>query len=344
MPAGCRRTFPSVRPDILILGQGLAGTLLAWELEQAGVAFVIVESSGGASASLAGAGLVNPITGRRLVKSWRVDDWLPLARATYREIEAALNIRVWHDLRVRRLFADAGERATFERKAATGELAPFARAADADGFWIEQAARVDVAALLRATRERWQVQGRWREAWNDSAEVACRIDCRGLAGADEPAFGFVPWEFSRGELLELAVDGLESDVVLNRRHWIVPVALRTAWAGATHEPGIRESASTAAGRCQIEGAVAELLAGRTHRITGQRAGIRVNLPDRRPVAGRHPEHPRRGLINGLAAKGALWAPVLARQWREHLVHGRPFDAEIDAARFWARRSSQASVL
>ena len=61
--------------------------------------------------------------------------------------------------------------------------------------------------------------------------------------------------------------------------------------------------------------------------------MRVNLPDRHPVAGRHPVVARLGLLNGLGAKGALLAPMLARQWINHLAEGVPFDTAIDVARF-----------
>jgi glycine/D-amino acid oxidase-like deaminating enzyme len=74
-----------MRADILIVGQGLAGTLLAWECERAGIAFAVADCGHAAAATSAAAGIVNPITGRRLVKSWRIDDQLPLARAEYRD-------------------------------------------------------------------------------------------------------------------------------------------------------------------------------------------------------------------------------------------------------------------
>ena len=147
------------------------------------------------------------------------------------------------------------------------------------------------------------------------------------------AFGFVPWEFSKGELLEIAVEGLAPDVVLNRRHWVLPVAEGVAWVGATHQPGVREVVPTALGRVQLEASARDLLVETPFTIVGQRAGVRVNLPDKRPVAGRHPEQPRLGLFNGLGGKGALWAPLLARQWVSHLLQGTPFDAEIALDRF-----------
>jgi glycine/D-amino acid oxidase-like deaminating enzyme len=270
-----------------------------------------------------------------------VETLLPAARAVYRELEATLGVPLWRDLRVRRLFADERERATWRKKRARGELAPFAGAGDAEGFWIEPAARVDLGGLLGAARRRWLAMGRLRtesvdafDAAAASAGYACVIDCTGRAATRAEGFRFVPWEFSHGEMLELAVAGLAPDVVLNRRHWIVPVAAGTAWVGATHAPGVDETALTSAARTVLEASARDLL-GVAHPfvVTGQRAGVRVNLPDKRPVAGRHPSSPRRGLCNGLGAKGALWAPLLARQWVYHLTTGAAFDPEIDVARF-----------
>ena len=349
-----------MRPDILIVGQGLAGTLLAWEFECAGIPFAIAESGGAGAASRVAAGIINPITGRRLVKSAGVDEGLPLARATYRELEAALGVSLWREFRVRRLFADERERRVLVEKQARGELAPFAGAADAAGFWIEGAARVDLPALLDAARTRWQARGQWREMTASIADEATRhalvIDATGIAGARSSgsiradsvppgqarrsAFDFVPWEFSKGEILTLAVDGLAPDVVLNRGHWVLPLGPGMAAVGATHEPGVTDPAPTAAARGLLEASAAALLA-RPFTVIAHAAGVRVNLPDKRPVAGRHPADPRLGILNGLGAKGALLAPCLARQWTQQVATGAPFDAAVDVARFSTGHSSQA---
>lgn len=338
---------PRPRADILIVGQGLAGTCLAWELERAGMPFEILDGGHATATSLAAAGIINPITGRRLVKSWRFDARWPLARRFYRELEDALGVRLWHEMRVRRTFADDRERQALAEKRRRGELAPFAGSdtTEGDGFWIEGAARVDLPALLGAARARWRARGALRElAVVDPAAEAGRydlvIDCAGLATARGGAFGFVPWEFSKGEMLEVAVAGLAPDVIFNCRHWVLPVGPGAAWVGATHEPGKLDRAPTAVGRATIEAGLGTLLAGRAYTVTGQRAGVRVNLPDKHPVAGRHPLTARLGLVNGLGSKGALHAPALARQWLHHLTEDVPFDAEIEVGRFFGRNSEQ----
>lgn len=326
-----------MKPEVIIVGQGLAGSLLGWALERAGVEFVIVDRGHATAATRAAAGIVNPITGRRLVKSWGVDALLPQARAVYREIGDALGVTLWRDVRVRRLFADERDRAAFAAKRASGELAPFLGAEDAAGFWIEGGGRVELGTLLSGLRERWRAAGRLREesAEVEREEAELLVDCRGLEGAREGGFAFVPWEFSKGEVLEIEVraGALERDVVLNRRHWVAPTTERTAWVGATHEPGVVNVAPSAAARDLLEASARRLMGEETFTVVGHRAGVRVNLPDKLPVAGRHPERRRLGVINGLGAKGALWAPRLAEMWLRHWQSGAEFEAEIDVGRF-----------
>lgn len=320
--------------DILLVGQGLAGTLLGWELERAGIPFSVADAGHASGASRVAAGIINPITGQRIVKGWRVDTLLPQAREAYHAIERELAAPLWREMRVRRLYLNEDERRVLAEKQARGELADYAGANDGDGFWIEGAARVDVHTLIARTRARWLESGRLREERVDFAraleEHELVIDCSGAGGGP---FGFAPWQFSKGECLTLAIDGLARDVVVNRGHWMYPTALGTATVGATHVPARRDTVLTIEARAELENSAATM-GGRPFNVTGQDAGVRIYLPDQKPAAGRHPENPRLGVLNGLGAKGALFAPALARQWVSHLVEGVPFDREVDVARLW----------
>ncbi|HYP18155.1 MAG TPA: FAD-binding oxidoreductase [Opitutus sp.] len=335
--------------NILIVGQGLAGTLLAWELERAGVSFQIADLGHERAASRVAAGIINPITGQRIVKSWRVDTLLPLARESYRALEKELKAPVWQEMRVRRFYLDQNERRVLAEKQARGDLSEYAGATDGEGFWIEGAARVDTAALISAARARWLAAGRLREERVDFAAKCDQhelvIDCTGALsfgpaagpaieeGAGRSEFGFVPWHFSKGECLTVRTSGLAPDVVLNRKHWILPVGGGFAKVGATHVPARRDAMLTPEARAELESSAAGICR-QSFEIVAHEAGVRTYVPDKKPVAGRHPENSRWGVLNGLGAKGALFAPMLAREWARHLVDRTPFDPEIDVARVW----------
>ena len=85
---------------VAIVGQGLAGTLLAWELERAGRDFLIFDAGLEGATSRMAAGIVNPITGRRVVKTWRVDELLPLAATAYRSLGKTLGVTVWREMHI----------------------------------------------------------------------------------------------------------------------------------------------------------------------------------------------------------------------------------------------------
>ena len=76
--------------DYLIIGQGIAGTMIAFFAKKAGKKILVIDQSRPHSSSKIAAGLMNPITGRKFVKSWKIDDLLPFAIQTYQEFTELL--------------------------------------------------------------------------------------------------------------------------------------------------------------------------------------------------------------------------------------------------------------
>ena len=96
--------------DYLISGQGLAGSLLAWHLLQEGKKVVVVDEDLTYTSSKVASGMMHPITGRRIVLSWRADEFLPFARNTFKSIEKATGKQFFFDMPVFEIYHDHGNR------------------------------------------------------------------------------------------------------------------------------------------------------------------------------------------------------------------------------------------
>ena len=79
--------------EFLIVGNGLAGTLLAFEMLDQKLDFRILASPEKSRASLVAAGMFNPLVFKRMTKSWMADQLLPVMNKRYHELEDKLNER-----------------------------------------------------------------------------------------------------------------------------------------------------------------------------------------------------------------------------------------------------------
>ena len=336
-------TVPAAQPGVgpvLIIGQGLAGSSLGWRCEQAGVPFRIIDAGHGPAASRVGAGIINPLTGRRLVPTWRFAEWRDEALGFYGALETALGLPLVRPLRIRRFYRDPAERARYAARLADPAVARWIQEIDDRGCWIRGGAQVETGTMITALRHRWRERG-----WLIEQSWAGGRGLRSLGGEGEgwvivwcvgagvaPAFDFLPAERTKGEILLGRLPGLTPDVLLNDGRWVLPGPGGAARVGATYDRIAFDPAPTPAGREELLAACGRLT-GNALEVEAHEAAVRVTTPDRRPVIGWHPQQPRVGFFGGLGSKGALWAPVLARQWLELLSAGRAVEPAVDIARY-----------
>jgi len=189
---------------MLIVGQGLAGTALAWRLWERGVPFVIADPNEAETSSKIAAGLVTPITGRRLNLSWRIHTLLPEAHAFYQRVEEQLGERFYHPLATVRLLQDEREVAWWKERSSRGELAPFLEQTAGDqplvaedsfhselgGFVQKHSAWLDAPGYLRASREFFASRGCLRECLVEESEFDLESSSKaGASGSGQGTHG-----------------------------------------------------------------------------------------------------------------------------------------------------------
>ncbi|MFH1499391.1 MAG: hypothetical protein ABII82_16400 [Verrucomicrobiota bacterium] len=318
-----RLQLMSSAAPVLIVGQGLAGTLVARVCERRGRAFVIIDAGHERAASRVGAGIINPITGRRLVRTAGIEADLPFALTAYRDWEALLGRPILAELKVRRRWVSADEREAARERLTKGLLAPYVDPAafDDEGVLIAPAWRVDTAGLIAGARARWLAEGRLREATVSRDEVAGWagpvVWCDGAGGR---AHG-LPLTVAAGALATLRAPELARDGILNRGgRWLMPSAAGgdEALVGAVYSANDYIDAEAA--RAELTAMAAGLTGGRAAGVDEVRTGLRMMGTDRRPLSGWFPGREGfEGCLNGLGSKGALWAPRLAEEWGDRLA-------------------------
>lgn len=341
----------SARIQFVIIGQGLAGTALAWQLHRRGRSVLVVDRERGGCSPLA-AGLMTPVTGKRLATSWRWDELYPAAVAFYRAAEADTGEAFFHQRPSLRLFATDAERARYTQRSPAGTARTTRIRADwfhapLGGFEMA-AARLDVPRYLEASRAHFRTHGAYL-----AAEVAPRdlepiahgvriaslgieaealILCRGFDAATDPRFGRLRFNAAKGEILTVRIPGLAEERVVHCGIWLAPVGGEVFRAGSTYTREPLDALPTAEGRAEIEARLRAFLR-LPFEVLDHRAAVRPVVDAGFPVLGRHPAFPRLAYLNGLGSKGSLLAPFFANQLAAHLCGEGEIDARLDVSRF-----------
>ncbi|HEY0793103.1 MAG TPA: FAD-dependent oxidoreductase [Chthoniobacterales bacterium] len=349
--------------DYLIVGQGLAGSLLACLLLQRQRRVLVIDDGHRTAASLAAAGIINPITGKRLTRPQLVDDLLNHAYSTYPDLERFLGARFFARRVVQRMLVSEAEARLWRERRGDPEyrrhlgqpddpLPPGMRS-DHGAFSIATAAQLDVPAFLAATQRLLRAGGCLREGhfehtavWADEngagyQDVRCRfvIFCEGYRMTDNPAFNAIELNPAKGEILGVEAPSFVSDRIFQGGKWLFRNLNGRVLAGTTYSWDALNEQPTDGARDQIQHGLRQFYT-EPCRVIWQRAGVRpIIRVDNRPVTGVHPAHPRLAILNGLGSKGALQAPFAAKQLIAKLEENQYIHPHIDVCRvsLWNKR-------
>jgi glycine/D-amino acid oxidase-like deaminating enzyme len=345
--------------DTLIVGQGLAGSLLAWELAHRGERILVVDNEHATASSTAAAGLINPVTGQRIVKTVGVDDYLPLAHKRYRAMEEILDRDLLFDVPMWRLLRNEKEREVWHKRKQDGDYdaylgewletsqlqPPFV--APLGGFEQNQTGYLDTNALLDGVREYLLETGRFRPQHIDYAMIeleddAVRFDgiscgrvifCEGYKAMANPWFNWLPFTPAKGEILSLRFEQALPKVMINAGRWLMPRANGEHKLGATYEHEHLDEVTTEAARQTLLDSLPKILAEPSpYRVTAQQAGVRPATTDRQPFLGLHPKWPQLGIFNGFGSKGSLLIPWHAETFADALLCECALPIECDIRR------------
>ncbi len=344
-----------MKVDHLIVGQGLAGSLLAWHLVARGCRILVVDRDEPVTSSKVAAGLVNPLPGRHFALAPDLEDQLLTAQRTYWEIEEYSGQVFFHYVPIARLFRGEKEEVRWRRKREDPDyrsrtdplVRPLEIGAHAvsprDGIEVHRGGWLDVPVFLEAIRQfllerlsyaigsvdaadlvRLEPGVRWR-----NVEAKTIIFCEGWRGSENVYFRKIPMNNIRGDILTFASEGLVNEArILNRDGWIVPLGGGRFRAGATYDRDFCSPEPTGEGRSEVERKIRGLIQP-SFEVSRHDSGVRPVISRSEVYLGRHPEHSEILYCNGFGSKGVLQGPLRTRELADHLVTGKPLAPERD---------------
>jgi len=341
---------------ILVVGQGIAGSVLTHTLSKYPCEISVIDNGHKTASSIAASGIFSPMVLKRLVKSWEIDTILPFAIDFYRKLERNLNIPLVEICTNYRKIAQESELEDWRKKSNDIDLQDYlngvvekANVTDkisaAFGYGVvENSGKVNIHALLQGTVQFLKDRLRTEEFDYDQLKLTDKvvfyknepfnkiIFCEGYKAVENPFFPCLKMKPVKGENLTLSVPGLDLKKIIKSNIYILPAGDNIYHIGSTYNWEDLNEKTTKDARNQLLEKFEKLIS-LPYTVLNQKAGVRPSSNDRRPILGESSLNQNLQIFNGLGAKGLLLSPFFADHFCQYLFHGETLKNEVNISRF-----------
>lgn len=336
----------------LVIGQGLAGSVLLYQLEKHKIEFDVIDNNHEFSGSMAAGGIMHPMSFRRLILAWRAIEFIEVATEFYSRIQRKFKHSFFHTNTFYRPFISIEEQNSWMARM---NEEPFNNILGVEDIHINGIAtpygvgtinysgRLEVQDFLRKTRENFsslissekfdfEKLEQKSEKWTYNGHYYKGIIfCEGYQFIYNPYFNYLPSNLTKGEIIELNTDAFEGKMI-SRGCFIVPQKGENDYlVGSTYRWHTLSPDTTEDAKEELIGKVTKITDSK-YRIYHQAAGIRPTISDRRPLIGEHPKYKGLYIFNGMGSKTVMMAPKLAEQFVGVLLGKEKLYPEADIER------------
>ena len=341
--------------DYLIVGQGLAGTLLAYQLIQHHQRILVIDESVAHTSSKIAAGMFTPLSGKRMAKSWMAEELLPCLKDTYAKLEILLAQQFIHYQPIQIGFSSVKEQNDFYSSRPIG-IAPYLEVdaqmhpglnAPLGGFEVLESGWLNTASLLGAFKTYLINNNQYLDEAFDYTALTQQangwqyknyrskgvIFCEGYKNSFNPFFGDIPIIPNRGDVFNIQTACLGNDKIYKRGAYAVYQNIGHYKVGSTYHWDNASEAPDEKGYQELKSKT-DLLVNGAYAIMQHKVGIRPTTRDRRPVLGRHATLSGLYLFNGLGTKGVMLAPYFSNLMALFILLNKELPEEVNLKRFY----------
>lgn len=342
--------------DYIIAGQGISGTFLSYYLIRAGKRVLVIDDYNPMSASRVASGVINPVTGRRVVTTWMIDELLPFAANAYHEIGADLGLQLMTETHMVNFHTTQQMQASWYSRVAEGSeyIRNVSNVDSYDKYFTiphgigltQPCLLINLDLLLSAWRQKLISDGLLLEGklnvndisfgdggvYLDNIQAQKLILCNGVQGFENKYFSKLPYTFNKGEALIVHIPGLPSTAIYKYGVSLVPLGNELFWVGSSFEWEFEREGPTDQFLQATESTLNKWLKI-PYKVIEHKASVRPASIERRPFVGMHPEFHSIGIFNGMGTKGCSLAPYFAAQFVDSLINYGQINMEADINRF-----------
>lgn len=336
---------------LTIVGWGLAGACVAWQLHRRDIPFNVIDKGSNHSTRTA-AGIVNPIVFKRLTKGWLVDTLMPFAKNFYQEINDTLNQELFTPKKIYYPFTNKEDENNWSVRMGDERFFSYLEHTDRLTFdhvhaphgygQVNSIGYLNTNDFLDLSRNYFEQSGSSFESGEiDAANLTKAnpdtqfIFCEGIDVMKNALFNYLPMKASHGEVLIIQSDELKINDIISKNLFVLPLGDNQFKLGSTYNWVLTEPITTDLGKSDLVERF-ENLVDCSYKIISHQAGVRPTVADRRPLLGVHPHQKNAFVFNGLGTKGVLLAPYFASHLLEFILGETELNSEVNIERFKKR--------
>jgi glycine/D-amino acid oxidase-like deaminating enzyme len=338
---------------IIIVGQGISGTFLSYYLLKEGKDVLVFDEIKNNASSNITSGVINPVTGRRIVRTWMIEEIMPFAIKAYQAFEQFLQINIVHQTNILDFHPTAQMQLAFdERVKEETYLLNVTNTESWRQFFnydfgigeINPCWQINIQHLLQTWRKHLLekeilIEQKFTQEHINEYKDCTIIFCDGVANTIFPFFNLLPFAPNKGESLIAEINDLPRKNIYKQSCAIVPWKDNLWWVGSNYEWNYLNDLPSKEFSTNMEQKLKSFLK-LPYKIVDHFAGLRPANLERRPFVGFHPINKNLGILNGMGTKGCSLAPYFAHQLAANILHQAPIHPNADVKRFAGILSKQ----
>jgi len=344
--------------DYIIIGQGISGTWLSYYLLKENKKVAVLDKKDLQSASNVASGLINPVTGRRVVTTWMAEELLPFVWNEYTRAGTEMNESFISQKNIlvfppapdlHNAFTDRmkEQNSYIQLPVLQREILMHYFNFPFDVFEITPCYVIEMQAFLSYYRKQLENENMLSDEVFDESMLVIKEDkveygnitaekiiyANGIAASNSKYWKNLPFVQNKGQALIIEAGDLNKMYVYKFGHLtLIPFKDDLWWVGSSNELSFTTTEPTEDFKQKTISSLKSILK-KNFTVKEHWSSLRPATVERRPFIGFHPLYKQIGILNGMGSKGCSLAPWFAKELAKNIISERPINPLANVKRF-----------